>query len=337
MEQAKKAAKKQIFKVSMATSLTIIAIIALTNGIYLGIIGIMGDSFAEFSSKYFDEMSFSLVIQDIIMVIALLVYSKIMKIDIKSHFRKPQMKFSEMFALIITGLGLGQGVSLIVNLLLTLIQTTTGFEVGTVSFIAERNPLSTVFMFLAIAIFAPVLEELFFRAGFFTPLIPHGRFFAVMMTAIVFGLYHMNIPQIPSAMMMGFFFAYVSIESRSIIPAIVGHAFNNTLGAIQYIFIAGLDMDRLSSGDTEYMMANMGKFIPLAIVALIMYTMIFAAIILVIIRFAKRGKNAYKITEQENRVLTNSECFGAYLLNPATIVLMLIVVGMTALTVISGR
>ena len=335
MEQMKKAAKKQISKVSMVTSLTIIAIILLTNAIYLGIIEIMGDSFAEFSAKYFDEMSFSLVIQDTIMIIALIIYSKIMKIDIKSHFGKPQMKFSEMFALIITGLGLGQGASFIVNIILTLVQTITGFEVGTVSFIAERNVLSTVFMFLAIAIFAPILEELFFRAGFFTPLIPQGRMFAAVVTALVFGLYHMNIPQIPSAAVMGFFFAYVSLKSRSIIPAIVGHAFNNTLGAIQYIFIAGLDMNKLSNED--YLMENMGKFIPLAIIAMIMYSMIFAAIILVIVRFAKHGKNAYKITESENRLLTNGECFKAYFLNPATIVLMVIVVGMTVFTAIFSR
>ena len=337
MEQMKKAAKKQIFRVTMATSLTIIAIIILTNAIYLGIVGIMGDSFTEFSSKYFDEMSFSLIIQDTIMIIALIIYSKIMKIDIKSHFGKPQMKFSEMVALIITGLGLGQGVSLITNLILTLIQTLTGFEVGTVTFVDERNALSTVFMFLAIAVFAPILEELFFRAGFFTPLISQGRMFAVIVTALVFGFYHMNIPQIPSAAVMGFFFAYVSVKSRSIIPAIAGHAFNNTLGATQYVFIAGLDMDRLTNGDTEYMMANMGKFIPLAIIAVIMYSMIFAAIVLVIVRFAKHGKNAYKITESENRILTNGECFGAYFLNPATIVLMVIVVGMTMVTALVGR
>ena len=114
-EQLKKAAKKQIFKISTATSLTVIAIIILTNVIFLGIAAIMGDAYADFTANVLDDMSFSLVIQDVIMVIGLLVYCKIIKVDLKAHFAKPQMKKSEIFSLIIIATGMGQLVSVITN------------------------------------------------------------------------------------------------------------------------------------------------------------------------------------------------------------------------------
>lgn len=338
-EQLKKAAKKQIFKISTATSLTVIAIIILTNVIFLGIMAIMGDAYADFTANVLDDMSFSLVIQDIIMLIGLLVYCKIIKVDLKAHFAKPQMKKSEIFSLIIIATGMGQLVSVITNLLMTLVTMTTGFEIGTVSFVSERNILSTIVMSLAIAVGAPVLEELFFRASFFTPLVPHGRVFAITVTAVLFGLYHMNIPQIPAAMVWGFFFAYISLESRSIIPAILGHVFNNSFGALQYALMGNLDINRIAEGDTAYAMENLGTFIPIAIISFSIYGIIFAAIILFIIRLAKRGKNAFRITgaAEEKNLLTKGEAFAAYFINPATIILMLMVIGMTIFTVIGMR
>lgn len=339
MEQIKKAAKKQIFKISTATSLTIIAIVVITNAIFIGIMEIMGDAYADFTANVLDDMSFSLIVQDVIMVIGLLVYCKIMKVNLKAHFGKPQMKKSEIFSLIIIATGMGQLVSVITNLLMTLVTMTTGFEIGAVSFAAERNLLSTIVVSLAIAVGAPILEELFFRASFFTPLVPHGRGFAITVTAILFGLYHMNIPQIPAAMVWGFFFAYISLESRSIIPAILGHMFNNSFGALQYALMGNLDLDRIAGGDTAYAMENLGTFIPIAIISFSIYGIIFAAIILFIVRLAKRGKNAFRITGagEENNVLTKGEAFAAYFINPATIILMLMVIGMTIFTVIGMR
>ncbi len=337
--QIKKAAKKQIFKISTLTSSVILAIIILTNVIFLGIMAIMGDAYADFTANVLDEMSFSLIVQDIIMVVGLLVYCKIMKVNLKAHFAKPQMKKSEIFALIIMATGLGQLTSIITNLLMTLITLITDFEIGSVSFVAERNLLSVIVVSLAIAVGAPILEELFFRASFFTPLVPHGRAFAIIVTAVLFGLYHMNVPQIPAAIVWGLFFGYISLESRSIIPAILGHMFNNSFGALQYAIMGNLDLDRIASGDTEYMMANLGRFIPLACISFCIYGIIFAAIILFIIRLAKRGKDAFRITgsEQENTVLTKGEAFGAYFINPVTIILMLVVIGMTIFTIIGMR
>lgn len=89
----------------------------------------------------------------------------------------------------------------------------------------------------------------------------------------------------------------------------------------------------------EYTMANLGSFIPVAIVSFCIYGIMFAAIILVIIRLAKRGKDAFRITgaREENTILTKGEAFAAYFINPATIILMLMVIGMTIFTVIGGR
>ncbi|MBQ7958370.1 MAG: hypothetical protein IJ330_01465, partial [Oscillospiraceae bacterium] len=84
---------------------------------------------------------------------------------------------------------------------------------------------------------------------------------------------------------------------------------------------------------------NLGTFIPIAIISFSIYGIMFAAIILLIIRLAKRGKNAFRITgaAEENNLLTKGEAFAAYFINPATIILMLMVIGMTIFTIIGMR
>ncbi len=333
----KKSVKRQVMNISIITACIVMGIIIFTNAVFIGIVALMGDSFTTFTEKYLDEISSSLVIQDIVMIIGLIVGAVLLKVDIKSHFAKPQMKISEIISLGIMGVGLSQIAAVGTNIVMTLIEQLTGAEIGQVTFIAERNLPSTIFMFIAMAFIGPVLEELFFRGLFFTPLIPHGRTFAVVATAIIFGLYHMNIPQILPAMIMGFFFAYISVESRSIIPAMCIHIINNTLAAIDYVCLAGIDMNKIS--DITYINENAGKLVPLFIVVGIIYAFIFASIPLFIVRFVKRGKNAFRVSGSENdgKVLKNSELAKAYFLNPAVIILLIMVIGMTAFTVIGGR
>lgn len=100
-----------------------------------------------------------------------------------------------------------------------------GFSV-TVALEAATMTGTSVSMFLYITILGPVSEELLFRGLLLRLLKPYGKQFAILVSALLFGLYHGNVVQIPFTFLVGIVLGYVTVE-YSIIWAMVLHIFNN--------------------------------------------------------------------------------------------------------------
>ena len=81
-------------------------------------------------------------------------------------------------------------------------------------------------MFLYASIFAPVWEELLFRGYVLRTLRPFGKRFAILCSALLFGLFHGNLLQTPYAVIMGLILGYVTVE-YSILWSVLLHMFNN--------------------------------------------------------------------------------------------------------------
>ena len=100
----------------------------------------------------------------------------------------------------------------------------------------------TFSMFLYASVLAPVWEELLFRGFLLRALRPYGKRFAILGSALLFGLFHGNLLQAPYAILMGLLFGYVTVE-YSIGWSILLHMFNN-------LVLADL-LSRLTAGWTE--------------------------------------------------------------------------------------
>ena len=81
-------------------------------------------------------------------------------------------------------------------------------------------------MFLYASILAPVWEEILFRGYVLRTLRPFGKRFAVLGSALLFGLFHGNLLQTPYAVLMGLVLGYLTVE-YSIHWAVLLHLFNN--------------------------------------------------------------------------------------------------------------
>ncbi|MDE3001197.1 MAG: CPBP family intramembrane metalloprotease [Gemmatimonadota bacterium] len=80
------------------------------------------------------------------------------------------------------------------------------------------------------AIVAPYVEELLFRGVILCGLLSnHSRKCAIIWSSILFGLSHLNPWQFSPALLYGFVFAWWTISTGSLWPAVVGHALNNLL------------------------------------------------------------------------------------------------------------
>lgn len=89
---------------------------------------------------------------------------------------------------------------------------------------------SSVSMFLYVGIFAPVVEELMFRGAIFDTLQPFGKRFAMVSSALLFGLFHGNLIQIPFAFLVGLILSYVRVN-YGLLWCIVLHFINNCIFA----------------------------------------------------------------------------------------------------------
>lgn len=81
-------------------------------------------------------------------------------------------------------------------------------------------------MFLYAAVAAPIVEELLFRGAILQTLRPFGKRFAIVFSALLFGLFHKNLIQAPSAFLVGLILGYVAVE-HSLVWCIVLHFLNN--------------------------------------------------------------------------------------------------------------
>lgn len=84
----------------------------------------------------------------------------------------------------------------------------------------------TLSMFLYLAIFAPIGEEILFRGLILRSLMPYGKRFAILASSFLFGIFHGNLMQTPYAFGVGLLLGFVAAE-YSVLWAMVLHIFNN--------------------------------------------------------------------------------------------------------------
>lgn len=96
----------------------------------------------------------------------------------------------------------------------------------------------TLSMFLYMGLFAPIAEEILFRGVVMRGLRPFGKRFAVVASALLFGLFHGNIVQSPYAFAVGLVLGYTAME-YNILWAMVLHMVNNLVLGDLILRIAG--------------------------------------------------------------------------------------------------
>lgn len=85
-----------------------------------------------------------------------------------------------------------------------------------------------VSMLLYVVLLGPIMEELVFRGAVLRGLEKYGKIYAIIISSLLFGIYHGNIMQCLFASALGLLFAYIALE-YSIKWSILLHIFNNSM------------------------------------------------------------------------------------------------------------
>lgn len=94
------------------------------------------------------------------------------------------------------------------------------------------DSVSLWFNALVMVIVAPVFEEYIFRKLLVDRLVQFGEGAAVLMSALMFGLFHGNLNQFIYAFTLGLFLAFIYVKTRSIKYTVVLHMLVNLLGGV---------------------------------------------------------------------------------------------------------
>lgn len=124
--------------------------------------------------------------------------------------------------------------------LMILIEPLTKFIPMPESFVKifEEMLEPNIFSFITVVILAPILEELFFRGivleGFLKNYSPWK---AIIWSSIIFGVGHLNPWQAIGAAILGILIGWAYVRTKSLIPGMLMHFFNNLLAFCTMVFL----------------------------------------------------------------------------------------------------
>jgi membrane protease YdiL (CAAX protease family) len=90
--------------------------------------------------------------------------------------------------------------------------------------------------FAAVAIVAPITEELLFRGLGYSLLERYGRWFAIVVVGVAFGVYHGLVHALPELAVFGCALAWLRSRTDSVLPGMLMHAAFNTIGVLSVFF-----------------------------------------------------------------------------------------------------
>lgn len=148
--------------------------------------------------------------------------------DLKQTFKAPKFILLIMMTLGINFIGI------VNNLIIKYLQPDVSDILSKLGYnnpdsnLSQTSMLYNVLITIAVCIVAPITEEFIFRGFILQPLRRYGDSFAIIISAVLFGLIHGNISQTPFALLFGLLAGYVTVKSNSIIPATILHFINNS-------------------------------------------------------------------------------------------------------------
>ncbi|MBQ8781306.1 MAG: CPBP family intramembrane metalloprotease [Oscillospiraceae bacterium] len=107
-----------------------------------------------------------------------------------------------------------------------------GYGTPSVDFVVSRDLPTQLLNILTSIILAPIAEELIFRGILLSEAARINERFAIVFSAVMFGLMHGNPYQFASAAIIGLVLGYSVIKTGSLFPAIVGHITVNFMASV---------------------------------------------------------------------------------------------------------
>ena len=247
-----------------------------------------------------------IVVSSVSFIFSFWFYAKVMKARITDvcAFGKPK-EVAKVFPFVVLGLGVCGLSNFLTSMAGGLFQS-MGFEYNLKLPENPTNLFGIILTYVAVSITPALVEEFAIRGVVLGVLRKYGDSFAIMASALVFGLMHGNFAQIPFAFILGVYFGYVVIKTGSVWPAVIIHFLNNFLSVtIDYLTKEFSDVTKST--------------ITLVYIMLLMVIGVFGLALLY-----KKGEKDFSV-DKNSSLLTTGEKIKTALLAPCMIITYVVV------------
>lgn len=145
---------------------------------------------------------------------------------------------------------------------------------------------------------APIYEELIFRKLLVDRAVKYGEGVAVVVSGVMFGLFHGNLSQFVYAFTIGMFLAFIYVKTRKIQYTIILHMMVNFMGSVVGTLVmkysgyiefmkASMEFQTNPESGMEGMMAAMPGMIGMAVYGIVLLCLVIAGVVLLILNRKK--------------------------------------------------
>lgn len=172
-----------------------------------------------------------------------------------------------------------------------------------------QNPSELFLSILVIAVAPSICEEILHRGILLRAYENRGTVKAIVISSIMFGVFHFDITNLFGPILLGLLFGYYVVRTNSIFAGVIAHFMNNFLATIlQYLF------KDLESDSSAYTLADLGYTLMFGVICTI-----FVVVLLLCFNLATKGR--YNIRESRTSVL--NDVFSIVFHWPVAIVIVL--------------
>ncbi len=185
----------------------------------------------------YDNIYLIIIINELGILAFVLIYCFIKKINIKETFRFNNPGFLPMVLITAISLPAIFVASMLNSLVIYLLQFVGDVPASTIP--VPQNPRELLLGVLIVAVLPGVCEEIMHRGLLLRAYERRGSYKAVVIVAIYFGLFHLDITNLLGPIFLGIIIGYYVIRTNSIYAGIFAHFLNNTIsGLVQYLLKA---------------------------------------------------------------------------------------------------
>ncbi len=151
------------------------------------------------------------------------------------------------------------------------------------------NPILSMFFMV---ICAPIMEELIFRKVLVDRAVKYGEGVAIVLSGVVFGLFHANLSQLVYASALGMFFAFIYVKTGRLRYTVIIHMTVNFMGGVIAPFLLKIlnteeTLALLESENVDAVMHGLKQILPglilLLCYAVLVIGMVIAGVVLFIV------------------------------------------------------
>lgn len=207
----------------------------------------------------------------------------------KAECSYEKMTFGRFICLMLIAWAMMYAGALVGNIINSIFTAATGVEVGDeVAELALSTSILPKLLFMVVI--GPIMEELVFRKALIDRMRIYGEKTAVVVSALLFGLFHGNLAQLFYAFTQGLLFGYVYLRTGKLRYSAMLHVFINFMGSVaSTLVVNNVDTDAVLSAmeegaDPELLVQLVPQMAIAAIYNLVVIAMLVAGVVLFFVK-----------------------------------------------------